>query len=444
MSFIDTVKGRLTQRQVYIGEGEEDIIDDLGLADIMQDHDVVEDVEICLVVDIPWESYKQSWKQWRRALIIKVLRKNFSFKVLEPRILRLWQLQEGCQLIDIDKGYLVAHFYSKQDYLKVLNRGPWIVMDHYLTILKWRPNFKPGDKDVRSTLVWLCFPQLPLEIFVETSLSQVENAVGKAIKVDPITAEMIKGRYARVCVELNLYGILPPNVLVYGRKHVVEYEGLHHICFRCGGYGHKKEQWLGVVKNKETEASSKKIATTPMQVGSTAAQPFRPWMLQAHVCKKYQMLQSRITNRSFSNVNHRRDKMEQRNGNKERKQANPSLNESGSFMFGSHARHQGMQEVSASRRGTLGTATLQTFDGKLKYQALVDIDKEDSVDKIELLKQKIKDISEGKKGGLHEKAQIKLERGLNSKNGPKVNKGKTPIITNKDMRRNGVGATVKT
>lgn len=113
-------------------------------------------------------------------------------------------------------------------------------MDHYLTISKWLPNFKPRDKDVRSTLVWLRFLQLPLKMFVETSLLQVGNAVGKAIKVDPFTTEMIKGRYARVCVELNLDGILPPNILVYGRKLAVEYEGLHHICFHCEGYGHKK------------------------------------------------------------------------------------------------------------------------------------------------------------------------------------------------------------
>lgn len=78
------MKGRLTRRQVYTGEGEEDIIDDLGLADILQDHDVVEDGEICLVVEIPWESYKQSWKQWRRALIIKVLGKT--------SVLKFWNL----------------------------------------------------------------------------------------------------------------------------------------------------------------------------------------------------------------------------------------------------------------------------------------------------------------------------------------------------------------
>lgn len=100
--------------------------------------------------------------------------------------------------------------------------------------------------------------------------------------------------------------------------------------------------------------------------------------------------------------------------------------------------------MSASRRGTLGTTTLQTFNSKSKYQALADIDEEDSVDEIDILKQKIKDILEGKKGGLHEKAHIKLERGMNSKNGPKVNKGKTLVNTNKDMRRNGVGETLKT
>lgn len=91
-----------------------------------------------------------------------------------------------------------------------------MVLDHYLTISKWKSNFKPGENEVRTTLVWLRFPSLPLEMFVETNILRVGNAVGRAVKVDLITADMIKGWYARVCVELDLNGPLPPNILIWG------------------------------------------------------------------------------------------------------------------------------------------------------------------------------------------------------------------------------------
>lgn len=186
------------------------------MADILQEQDVVEEGKLFPVVEIPWDSYKQSWQHWCRVLIIRVLGKTFSFRIMESRIKKLWQLKHGCELIDIDRGHMVTRFYSQKDYLKVINGGPWTVLDHYLIISKWKPNFKPGENEVRTTLVWLRFPLLPLKMFVESTLLSVGNAVGRAIKVDSITTEMIKGRYARVCVELDLNGPLSPNVLIWG------------------------------------------------------------------------------------------------------------------------------------------------------------------------------------------------------------------------------------
>lgn len=86
------------------------------MLDILQDQDVVEEGELCPIVDIPWEHYKQTWQQWRRALILKTLGKIFRFRLLEPRIKKAWQLENDCELIDIDQGYLMARFYSQSDY----------------------------------------------------------------------------------------------------------------------------------------------------------------------------------------------------------------------------------------------------------------------------------------------------------------------------------------
>lgn len=62
--------------------------------------------------------------------------------------------------------------------------------------------------------------------------------------MDPITVEAYRGHYARVCVELDLSKLLMPSVTVLGESQLVEYEGLHLICFTCGRYGHKGENCL--------------------------------------------------------------------------------------------------------------------------------------------------------------------------------------------------------
>lgn len=97
--FVEAVRGRTFKLPFYTGEGEEDALDDLSVTDIMQNQDVIEEGELCPVVDIPWDTYKKSWQQWRRALIIKVLGKAFSFKMLEPQIKKLWNLLNGCELL---------------------------------------------------------------------------------------------------------------------------------------------------------------------------------------------------------------------------------------------------------------------------------------------------------------------------------------------------------
>lgn len=74
-------------------------------------------------------------------LILKVLEKNFSFKVIELQIRQVWRLEQGCEFVDLEKGYLIVHFYCQEVYGKVLEGGPWMVLGHYLTVFKWRPNF---------------------------------------------------------------------------------------------------------------------------------------------------------------------------------------------------------------------------------------------------------------------------------------------------------------
>jgi Domain of unknown function (DUF4283) len=82
--------------------------------------------------------------------------------------------------------------------------GPWVILGHYLTLTKWRPNFRPSLEKVSSTLVWIRFPEVPIEFFEESVLLKMGNLVGRAVKVDDTTMEVSRGRFARVCVEIDL------------------------------------------------------------------------------------------------------------------------------------------------------------------------------------------------------------------------------------------------
>lgn len=238
-------------------------------------------------VEVPLEKGHMLWQPWKRALILKVLGKSVSLRVLEQRTKDLWKFEWGSEIIDLEKGYFLVRFYSRKDYMHVLENGPWVIMGHYLTVFKWRPNFRPSMEKVTSTLAWVRFPEVPIEFFEKETLMAMGKAIGKAVKIDSTTMGVARGRYARVCVEIDLLKPLIPKITLLGHSQTVEYEGLHLICFECGEYDHRADS---CPKNTPCAEKAQEQATVaagsrpgaPRNDASTTMEekgPYDPWML---------------------------------------------------------------------------------------------------------------------------------------------------------------------
>lgn len=63
------------------------------------------------------------------------------------------------------------------------------------------------------------------------------------VSMDMTITDIARGRFFRVCVELDLSRPLIPRLMIMGRVVQVEYEGLPKICFHCGLYGHRIDLW---------------------------------------------------------------------------------------------------------------------------------------------------------------------------------------------------------
>lgn len=147
------------------------------------------------------EQRLKNCRQWRKSLILKVLGKNIGFKVLQNRLKDLWKLIYDFELTDVEGGYFIVRFRSKEDYHKVLDGGPWVVQGHYVTIGKWRPKFRVEKEQIMSTLVWVRLPGMPVEYYNEKFLLRIGNVLGKAIKVDQQTLSAARGKYARMILD---------------------------------------------------------------------------------------------------------------------------------------------------------------------------------------------------------------------------------------------------
>ena len=67
------------------------------------------------------------------------------------------------------------------------------------------------------------------------------SKLGKSVKIDTAKSLASRGRFARMCVEVDLTKPLISKFNLRRRTRRIEYEGIHLICFGCGKYGHRKD-----------------------------------------------------------------------------------------------------------------------------------------------------------------------------------------------------------
>ncbi|CAJ2671540.1 unnamed protein product [Trifolium pratense] len=175
---------------------------------------------------------------WKDALVVKLLGKKLGFNTMKDRLTKVWKLTSDFDIMDINNGFFMVKFDLEADRLKVMDGGPWMVFDRYLSVQSWSADFVSPTAKIDRTMVWIRFPGLNLVFYDESVLLALGAAVGTPVKVDRNTLDVKRGRFARVCVEIDLNKPVIGKVWIKGHWYKVEYEGLHRICTNCGCYGH--------------------------------------------------------------------------------------------------------------------------------------------------------------------------------------------------------------
>ncbi|KAL7203191.1 hypothetical protein ACSBR2_016487 [Camellia fascicularis] len=193
----------------------------------------------------------------------------------------------------------------KEDCTRVSTRGPWIILDHYLTVQKWKHDFKPSAAKEISTTLWVRFPQLLIEYYNEKILYHIAKSLGKPLKIGINTTTSSRGKYAQVCIEVDLSKSLISYYSIGKYSYAIEYEHLHSICFNYSRAGHRKE-WYNTSPMKTKDPAkvladgSKKVTVVNSEqwssiygVGPSANgsaelsnEGFGPWMLVKKKCKR--------------------------------------------------------------------------------------------------------------------------------------------------------------
>lgn len=248
----------------------------------------------CLKIYLTKKEKAELCRPWRQSLIIKVMGRGVGFMYLLNRIKSLWKPKAEIEMIALENDYFLVKFNSIMDYQYAAYKGPWMVLDHYLIVKEWCPNFDPFEVTEEKMLVWVRFPVLPIEYFKEAFLQKVGNKIGRFVRMDEATSITTKGKFARMCVEIDITKPLVPKFRIQKRTRRIEYEGIHLVCFHCGVYGHKKEvcpSFIVDLKAKRNQgncnAEEEQVVAPVVQSASIEksrlteepSKPYGPWML---------------------------------------------------------------------------------------------------------------------------------------------------------------------
>jgi hypothetical protein len=196
---------------------------------------------------------KDLWMPWQHAIIVKLLGKNLGFFAMRDRLKARWKPSGDMDIMDIGHGFFMVKFDLEIDREKVISGGPWMVLDHYVAIRPWTTDFISSQVKINKTLVWIRFPSLGMEYYDESLLLALATAVGTPVKVDMHTLDASRGKFARVCIEIELDKPVVGKVWFRDFWYHVEYEGLHLLCKNCGIYGHVARNCPTTVPRQEKQ-----------------------------------------------------------------------------------------------------------------------------------------------------------------------------------------------
>ncbi|PKI70720.1 hypothetical protein CRG98_008953 [Punica granatum] len=167
--------------------------------------------------------------------------------------------------------------------LLVIRDGPWFVGRQFLTVHLWEPCFRPSKATFSTVAVWVCLPELPIEFYYEKLLSRIGNRIGPILSIDSRTYLGMRGKYARLCVQVDLTRPLPTTIWIGDFEQPLQYEGIDKLCFNCGIVRHTAQKCLDLATSPpipETMPSAVHPPSTDEDLS------YSPWLMVQNHKKK--------------------------------------------------------------------------------------------------------------------------------------------------------------
>ncbi|XP_042489634.1 uncharacterized protein LOC122069615 [Macadamia integrifolia] len=224
---------------------------------------------------IPQQDYESKRQSFRFALIGRVDFRVISFDALRKEAADKWNLSQRVSMHPLRKGFVIFQFQCEGDKAAVWRRSPMKIGSQLIRFQHWKPDFNIHVKQTWSKLIWIRFPDLPLEYWHENVLLSIAKAVGRPVALDRHTKQGLMGHYARVLVEIDttetasrieevqVECLEPGTTRVFGFRQRVQYEDDISRRGFCKRLGHKVGECRSKRLEDEKQAAMDRSASVP-------------------------------------------------------------------------------------------------------------------------------------------------------------------------------------
>lgn len=143
------------------------------------------------------------------------------------------------------RGFFLFRFSSAQDKELITTNGPWSFRGQVLKLFSWYPELFPLTAEIKSAPVWIRLLGLPIIYWSRSALNAIAGKFGELIQIDELTLQKNRGRYARICVDMDISKPLLQGIWISRDDNKffqpVQYESVPSVCFSCGRVLHRTE-----------------------------------------------------------------------------------------------------------------------------------------------------------------------------------------------------------
>lgn len=123
--------------------------------------------------------------------------------------------------------------------------------------------------------------ELPIEYYEPSVLLDLGQAIGPVLRIDMHMTRETRGRFSRICVQVNLKNSPVKIIKIGGIEQPVQYEGINSLCFSYGRVGHKVDgcPYMARATCKDGEDKVEEDNSTVIDRSTPIEETYGPWVL---------------------------------------------------------------------------------------------------------------------------------------------------------------------